>query len=515
MTERTGRARHLSWLACGVLLAGTGLAGLAPGTASASSHREAPGITDTPKVDNTDVYAFVSPDKANSVTLIANWIPFEEPAGGPNFYPWETGARYEIHVDNNGDAKADITYRWRFRNVRAPRPSDSFTGLGTFLYNNGPVTSLTDPNLLFRQQYTLKVITHGKTRTLTRYGRVAPSNVGKASMPAYESLRDAAIQRAGGVKTFAGQAEDPFFLDLRLFDLLFGDQGTCNKEIGHDTLNGYNVNTIALKVPTRMLRTKSDPVIGVWSTTSRLNGDGHMVQVSRLGQPLVNELVIPYQLKDAFNSIDPTKDAVALPYVLKPELASLLKNVCGVNAATRNRQDLVTIFLTGIKGLNQPKNVTPSEQLRLNTSIPPTRYPKRLGVLAGDLAGFPNGRRLADDVVDIELQAAGGLLAGTLGPNSGNRDNKAAGALGDAVDRNASGFGRDFPYVGLPHSGSVPQYSPPARHGETLLTGGDGRSPSGGQPTGALLALGLGLLAIVAGAVGSRRARDGVAPATA
>jgi len=443
MSRRTSTpTRAGALIATGALVAAGGLAGLAPGTASASSHREAPGITDLPKYDNTDVYAFVSPDDPDTVTLIGDWIPMEEPGGGPNFYPFATDARYEFHVDNNGDAKADLTYRWTFTDARTPKPSDSFTGLGTFLYNNGQVTSLTDENLLFRQAYTLEVVNaKGKARTLVSNAPVAPSFVGEASMPGYESLRDAAIRTGGGVTSFAGQAEDPFFLDLRVFDLLYG--ASCGTEVGNDTLNGYNTNTIALKVPKSALTKGSDPVVGIWSTTSRKNTSGGYTQVSRLGQPLVNEVVIPYQLKDAFNSIDPTQDGVALPYVVRPEIASLLKNVCGVNAPTDDRQDLVDVFLKGVAGLNRPANVTPSEQLRLNTSIAPAADPKRLGVLAGDTAGFPNGRRLTDDVVDIALQVAGGELVGN--PND----------LGDNVDANGTAFGSDFPYVALPHSGSV------------------------------------------------------------
>ena len=496
-------------ITAGSLVAAGGLAGLGSGTASASSHREAPGTSDLPKYDNTDVYAFVSPDDPGSVTMIANWTPFEEPAGGPNFYPWATDARYEIHVDNNGDAKADLTYRWTFRTTRTPSPGDSFTGLGTFLYNNGPVTSLNDDNLLFQQKYTLETINgDGAVKTLIADGPVAPSDIGEASMPDYGSLRDSAIRKRGGVTSFAGQAEDPFFLDLRVFDLLYGKG--CGTEVGNDTLNGYNVNSIALKVPKSAIATRKDPVVGIWSTTSRANASGDYVQVSRLGQPLVNEVVIPYQLKDTFNAIDPTQDAAALPYVVKPEIASLLKNVCGVNAPTDNRSDLVTIFLTGVPGLNQPKHVTPSEQLRLNTSIPPTASPKRLGVLDGDTAGFPNGRRLTDDVLDIALQVAGGELAGSLGVDS-NGDGTANAAdnnpndLGDAVDANASGFGSDFPYLALPHSGSVAQSSPPAQTGTTILTGGDGRGPSGGIPTGGLAALGLGALMVLAGAALARQ----------
>ena len=500
------RGRVTALLGTGSLLIVAGAAALSPVPAGASSHREAPGITDQPKYDNTDVYAFVSPDDPDSVTLIGNWIPMEEPAGGPNYYPFATDARYEFHVDNDGDAKADLTYRYTFRDDRTPRPADSFSGLGTFLYNNGQVTSLDDPNLLFRQKYKLEVIDErGRKTQITSDAITAPSFVGDVSMPDYQSLRDSAVETMKGVTTFAGQTEDPFFLDLRVFDLLYGDQGTCAEEVGNDTLNGYNVNTIALKVPAAQLTAGTDPVIGVWSTTSRQTAKGGYTQVSRLGQPLVNEAVIPYQVKDTFNAIDPTQDAAALPFVLKPELAFLLKNVCGLSQIpTDNRQDLATIFLTGVPGLNQPADVTASEQLRLNTSIAPSVDPKRLGVLAGDTAGFPNGRRLTDDVVDIALQVVAGELAGSLGGDSGNTN--FPNDLGDGVDTNASGFGDDFPYVALPHSGSVEQSSAPADSGETLLTGGDGRGPSGGFPTGPVAVVALGALLLMAGLATARTA---------
>ncbi len=499
-----GRTRARVLLVSGALVAAGGVVGLAPTTASASSHREAPGITDLPKYDNTDLYAFVSPDKASTVTLVGNWIPFEEPAGGPNFYPWATDALYDINIDNNGDAKADLTYRWTFTDTRTPMPSDSFTGNGTFLYNNGPVTTVRDANLLFQQSYDLTLVRPGQAdQVLLDNAPVAPSFVGKASMPKYGALRNGAISKFndGTSRSFAGQAEDPFFLDLRVFDLLYGDAGTCDKEVGHDTLNGYNVNSLALQVPKSALTSGTDPVVGIWSTTSRKNASGGYSQVSRLGQPLVNEVVIPYQVKDTFNSIDPTQDGAALPFVQKSELAATLNAVCGTNAPVNDRQDLVTVFLTGVPGLNQPQHVTPSEQLRLNTSIAPTREPKRLGVLAGDNAGFPNGRRLTDDVVDIALQVVGGELVGK--PND----------LGDAVDRNASGFGRDFPYVAFPHSGSRTQSSPAAYHGETLVTGGDGRTPSDGFPAAPVGVVGLGALLALAGALVARRSAGAPLPA--
>ena len=296
---RTSRLRATALLGAGALIATAGLAGLGAGTASASSHREAPGILDDPQYDNTDLYAFNSPDKSNSVTIIANWNPFEEPAGGPNYFPWATDAHYDINIDNNGDAKADLIYRWTFTTSRSPKASDSFSGNGTFLTNNGQVTSLKDRNLLFRQTYDLTRIDVNhpkKTRKLLDNAHAAPAFVGDVSMPDYRSLRKQALVGCrGGGKSFAGQAEDPFFLDLRVFDLLYGDQGTCNKEIGNDTLAGYNVNSIALQVPRSDLTSNGRSIVGVWTTTERSNHKKKYVQISRLGNPLVNEAVIPYQ----------------------------------------------------------------------------------------------------------------------------------------------------------------------------------------------------------------------------
>src|SRR3954447_13319652 len=243
--------------------AALGAAFVGAGPAQASSHREAPLIAGDPKVDNTDLYAFVAPSKKNSVTLIANFIPCEEPNGGPNFYPFEDGSHYDINIDNNGDAKPDIIYRWTFKSVDA-------RGTTTFLYNNGPVTSLTDKNLLYRQNFTLTKYENGHWKVVSK-GHVAPSDVGTASMPNYRALRDAAITTVtGGGQTFAGRADDPFFLDLRVFDLLYGGN---LPETGTDTLKGYNVNSVALQVPASELSLKHDakrnPVIGIWSSTSK------------------------------------------------------------------------------------------------------------------------------------------------------------------------------------------------------------------------------------------------------
>lgn len=455
-------------LAVGALLAAGAVAWSGGGPAGASSHREAPLIQGAPMLDNTDVYAFVSPDKPDTVTLIANWVPFEEPNGGPNFYPWATDARYDLNIDANGDGKPDVTYRYTFRN-------DDKRGTTTFLYNNGPVTSLDDENLLFRQRYTLQRIRDGKAEVLTDQGIAAPSRVGQASMPDYQALRDAAVHDLpGGTRTFAGQTEDPFFLDLRVFDLLYG--GTL-KEVGQDQVTGYNVNTIALQVPKSDLALNGDaarnPVIGVWSSTSRRGMDivqpdgtnrdwGRYVQVSRLGNPLVNEVVVPAGLKDRFNALTPDQDRTVpelVDRVDNPEVPRLIETIYGLKAPATPRADLIEIFLTGIAKatngpiavdlnsqlMNQdvdPAQFVPAEELRLNMAIPPTAKPHRLGVLGGDLAGFPNGRRLTDDVVDIELQALEGAAAtGKLVP---------ALARGDMVDANNKAFATTFPYLALP-----------------------------------------------------------------
>ena len=445
-TRRNRKVRATALLGAGTMVVVGGVAALAPTGSTASSHREAPAIAGQPQYDNTDVYAFAQGD--GKVNLIANWIPFEEPGGGPNFYPWATDARYKINIDNDDDARPDVVYTWKFRNSRTPKASDSFTGNGTFLYNNGPVTSLKDKNLLFRQTYDLtrRVIRKGpdKVSKVLDNAPVAPSHVGDAGMPDYRALRDAAVRSFGGGsrKAFAGQAEDPFFLDLRVFDVLYG--GDCMSEAGHDSLAGFNVNSLALQVPRTDLTAKGQSVIGIWSTTDRRNARGGYTQVSRLGQPLVNEVVIPYQVKDTFNSLKPKQDAAALPFVLNSELAATLNAVCGTKAPVKDRTDLVQVFLQGVPGINNPRGKgTPSEMLRLNTKWQAGQTFDRLGVLGGDRNGFPNGRRLQDDVLDIALQAVGGELKGM--PND----------LGDGVNANDSAFSSAFPFLGLPHTGST------------------------------------------------------------
>jgi hypothetical protein len=472
MTPQKRRRLAAAISAAGVVLAVTFL-GLGPVASGASSHREAPLVAADPAIDNTDLYAFVSPERPDYVTFIADWVPFEEPNGGPNFYPFATDAVYKINIDNDGDAKADAVFRWTFQNIDK-------RGGNTFLYNNGPVTSLDDENLLFRQTYTLESSFDGAPfRTRATNVPVAPSRVGPKSMPDYGTLRQQATQTLpGGWKVFAGQADDPFFLDLRVFDLLYGGDLS---EVGQDTLAGYNVNTIALQVPFSDVALKGDakrnPNIGIWTTTERArtrvtgqaatSAGNDRVQVSRLGNPLVNEVVVPANLKDAFNATSPDGDAqipALVARVTDPELPKLIQAIYGVPAPPAPRQDLVEIFLTGITtkangpikaDLNSQLNNTdvnpdqfvPSEMLRLNLGIAPNAQPNRLGVLAQDLQGFPNGRRLTDDVVDIEIQAVmGAAQSGKLVD---------ALAAGDKVDTNDNAFGGSFPYVALPNVGAV------------------------------------------------------------
>jgi hypothetical protein len=444
LNSRSGAGRKgLVTLICGALATGgitaASVAALEPGAASASSHREAPLISGTPQYDNTDLYAFVSPDKPDTTTIVSDYIPFEEPAGGPNFYQFAEDAQYDIHVDNNGDAKDDLIFRYTFKT--------KIKNKQTFLYNTGVVDSLNDPDLNVTQSYNLDLIKlkNGRQQHTTRLASgipAAPSDVGKASMPDYAKLRSQAIYKTvGGGATFAGQADDPFFADLRVFDLLYG--GNLS-EVGNDTLKGYNVNTIALQVPNSLIRqSASRPTVGIYATTQRRNAQGYYSQVSRLGNPLVNEVVNPQKDKDKFNASQPKDDAQFLKNVTNPELPKLIQQIYNIKAPSEPRNDLVDVFLKGVKGLNQEQPyATPSEMLRLNTSIKPTAEPKRLGVLDGDNAGFPNGRRLTDDVIDEALQVVEGELVGSKND------------LGDAVDKNDKGFEKYFPYVAEPTSGS-------------------------------------------------------------
>jgi hypothetical protein len=414
----------------------------------ASSHREAPLISGDPQADHTDVYAFVSPDNPDTVTLIASFIPFEDPAGGPNFYRFGDNVLYEIKIDNNGDGVEDITYQLRF--------TSQVVNPNTFLYNTGPIGSLDDTKRNMYQTYTLTRIDNGRTSLTAGPMRTMYDNVGPASAPNYGGNGSGIYefrQQDGTVgRVFAGQTDDPFFLDLRVFDLLYGANLS---EVGNDSLAGFNVHSIAIQVPKSSLKAGNSPIIGVWSTASRPatttrsagteTASGNFVQVSRLGMPLVNEVVIPVGKKDLWNSSKPSDDGQFLSYVTDPEVPKLLQAVYGLSAPATPRNDLVQVFLTGVPGLNQPAGVKASEMLRLNTDIAPSPAPSRLGVLANDLQGFPNGRRLTDDVIDITVQAAAGILTGAK-----------VSTLGDGVDRNDVPFRSSFPYLASPHSGGNP-----------------------------------------------------------
>ena len=442
------------------------LLGLVAGSALASSHREAPLISEDPGADNTDVYAFVDPREPDKVVLISNFIPLEEPAGGPNFHKFSENVLYDINIDNDGDGKAEITYQLAFR-TEIQNPD-------TFLYNTGPITALDDPDFNIRQSYRVIRRDRGVATVLGSNLSTPPVNIGPRSTPNYEALAAAAVHTlSDGSKVFAGQRDDAFQVDLgSVFDLLGLRPFNGAHRIplapgpGADGTSGYNVHTIALQIPIDRLVT-DDPVIGVWSDARRpkvsvLQGGGRkpkvsgpFVQVSRLGMPLVNEVVIPLRLKDRWNSSQPKDDGQFAPYVIDPEPAALIP-VLYPNVFTCApkvpRNDLVAIFATGIPGLNQPKNPAVAEMIRLNTSIPPTPLGQRdrLGLLAtpAQLDGFPNGRRLEDDVVDIELRAlAGATPLGDCNGQSPNQD------LGDGVDANDLPFLTEFPYMPTPHQG--------------------------------------------------------------
>jgi hypothetical protein len=451
------RIRRAVALAVTGALAVAAFATLGPVASTASSHREAPLVSADPPIDATDLYAFVPEGTPNKVAIVGSWIPFEEPAGGPNFYLWAERTNYDINIDNDGDARPDVVYRWRFKTHH--RNPDSF------IFNNGQVTSLDDENLLIYQTYDLTRIKNGHITVLLDDAPVVPSRVGDASMPGYEAdLFDAGVETVGGTSSWVGQSDDPFFLDLRVFDLLYGADFS---EAGDDTLDGFNVNTMVLQVPKSKLRGPDDGVIGVWTTASRrsiriqgadgsLRWKGPFVQVSRLGMPLVNEVVVPIGLKDYFNGSNPRGDAAYLPKVNDPELPHLISAVYGTlfpevpdtsPAQGVQRSDLVKVFLTGLPGLNKPTHVRAAEMLRLNMDVAPcTMDCSTLGAIDGDVAGFPNGRRLSDDIIDIALR----VVMGVLIPG---HDTDADG-LADGVGANDAAFQATFPYVAYPHSGS-------------------------------------------------------------
>jgi hypothetical protein len=451
------------------------VAGPRPDAGVASSHREAPGISQDPTADNTDVYAFVSPDRPDSVTIVANYIPLQEPAGGPNFAKFGDDVLYEVHVDNDGDSAEDVTYQFRFRT--------QVRNLNTFLYNTGPITSLSDDDWNVRQTYSVTRVAGGEAQLLGENLPTPPVNIGPRSTPGYASLAAAAVaDLPGGIKSFAGQRDDPFFVDLgSVFDLAglrpFNPFHIIplGAAVGVDGVSGFNTHSIVLQVPTAQLATFAKPTIGIYASASRQkitilrndgtrDSNGPWQQVSRLANPLVNEVVIPLGHKDAWNAAEPEDDSQFVAEYTEPEVTALENLLYPVldDAPQTGRGDLVAVLLTGVPGLN----FTGSRQadlIRLNTSIPPSGpvgTGNRLGALGGDLAGFPNGRRLEDDVTDIELRAFACGYGAVVGPIvesfgfcSGNANRTPNNLLGDGVDQNELTFLTTFPYVAQPHQG--------------------------------------------------------------
>lgn len=448
-----------------------------------SSHREAPATSKDPVADNTDTYAFVSPDDPGTVTLITNYLPFEAPFGGPNFYEFGEDIRYRIYIDNTGDGTPDITYEFHFYTL--VRDED------TFLYNTGTIESIHDDNFNRRQFYGLTRTANGKSEVLAKRLACPPCNIGPASTPNYANLAAEAIHPlAGGRTVFAGQRLEGFYIDLgAIFDL--GDLrpfeklhiGGMASSVGVNSTANYSVQTIALKVPISDLTASgttptdvmsSDAVIGVWGAALRrkssvLHTDGTKFeggpwqQVSRLGNPLFNEVITPQGKKDNWNYQSPAGDKAFLQYVEHPELAGLLPvlypgvfpNLAGLTAP---RADLVAILLTGL-----PPGIVPgfqnygggkvmADELRLNVAVPPTTdNPNPVGLVGGDPAGFPNGRRVFDDVTSIELRAIAGLtyplIDKTYTPDA------AASAITDGLTNADTTYLPNFPYLGTPTGG--------------------------------------------------------------
>jgi hypothetical protein len=488
-----------------------------------------------PTADSTDLYAFVSPDAAGTVTMIANYIPLEAPDGGPNFYEFADDVLYTINIDNSGDGYPDISYEFRFTTVnRIP---------SSFLYNDGPITALTGPgaaNWNRQQTYSLTRVDYGapwprvKSRVLLGQGLpVPPCNIGPLSTPNYASLASQAIVKAssGGYSAtaFAGQRAEGFYVDLgAVFDLgdlrpfeqdhnMFGlaSTGLMSAMPGVNSLAASNVHTLALQVPIKQLTRNgsaptsvTDPaaVIGVWTTASRQKvqireqhhtaqlAAGPWAQVSRLGNPLINELLIGIGQKDAWNTGSPADDQGFAASYSNPLLAQLLpalypgvfpnlakynsvKGSFATNANGPDRADLVAVLLTGIPASVVPSAPTYSgtgvmaDELRLNVAVPATASgPSNLGILGGDIAGFPNGRRVFDDVATIELIAVAGATLGlvdkqfTPDPAATPGKNVSFGLTSSGTDTSANGtvtYLSSFPYLGTPWSGMWSPLSTP------------------------------------------------------
>ncbi|MGB9150582.1 MAG: DUF4331 domain-containing protein [Burkholderiales bacterium] len=470
----------------------------------ASSHREAPFITRMPKVDATDFYMFRSYEtgRQDYVTLVANYQPLQAPYGGPNYFTMDSDAIYEIHLDNDGDAKEDLTFQFRFKNtlkdIKLPIGGKN---ISIPLTQAGPISGVNPGTLNVRETYTVDILRgnrrSGARTAVTNKANASPvfdkpvDNIGTktiADYPAYaaQHVYNVSIPQCGDGRVFVGQRKDPFVVNLgETFDLVNikapAVEFDANAEkLEKDDLADANVTSMILEVPISCLTKGADPVIGGWTTASvrqaRLidptpkgfKDDSHgaskeggaWTQVSRLGSPLVNEVVIGLKDKDKFNHSKPENDAQFADYVTNPTLPALVEILfggAGVKAPTNfPRNDLVAAFLTGVPGLNQQAKVTASEMLRLNTSIMPVAKgsQKRLGVVAGDNAGFPNGRRPGDDVVDIELRVAMGLLC-TINLGCVPGDAPSGGIkFTDGAFVDDSYFDASFPYVKTPLAGS-------------------------------------------------------------
>jgi hypothetical protein len=444
-----------------------------------SSHREAPEISKDPVADSSDLYAFVSPDRPDTVTIIANYVPLQAAYAGPNFFEFGDDVLYEIHISNGGDAQPDITYQFTFT-TEVQNPD-------TFLYNTGRITSLTSPAFNRRQFYTVtKLATNRGPEVLGTHLASPPCNVGPRSTPNYPTLAATAFHGlSGGRRVFAGQRADGFYADLgAAFDLLdlrpfqnlhLVPAAAAN---GVNSLKDLNVHSIAIQVPIKELTgTTANPTnvldkkstVGIWTTASRktsrvLSGaepvqHGTYTQVSRLGNPLINEVVIPMGRKDEWNRQVPANDKEFVSYVQSPEVAKLVPALYpGVfpNLAklTVPRADLVAILMTGlpagvVPGFQNNTGPVIADMLRLNVAVKPTAKPNPLGVIGGDLAGFPNGRRPIDDVFTIELRAIAGVTYPLVAPSY--TPDGAAGAVTDGAP--APGFSSSFPYLSSPHPG--------------------------------------------------------------
>jgi hypothetical protein len=476
--------------------------GAAFAPAQASSHREAPFITSSPKVDGTDFYMFRSyeANRAGFVTMIANYQPFQDPQGGPNFFQFDPNALYEIHVDNNGDAKEDITFQLRFKNT-SKKTALTIGGKSVPipLMYSGPIAGVNPASLNVRETYTVDMVKGDRrTGTRTRLANAAGvtefdkpiDNVGDktfGSATGYETyanqhIYDIVIPGCGAGRVFVGQRKEPFYIAVgKIFDLF--NLNPLGAETGQkNDLEMKNVSSIALEVPIACLATATEPVIGAYTTASVRQGrlinpapasglnnatkeGGAWSQVSRLGMPLVNEVIIGLDDKDRFNASKPSGDAQFLTYVTNPAFPAVVESLFPTAKAPTNfpRTDLVAAFLTGISGLNQPKGAVPSEMLRLNTSIAATALASQspLGVAGGDNAGFPNGRRPGDDVVDLSVRVAMGALCVlttstdkfAVGCKPGDAPVGGA-ALTDGVRKDAAAFKPGFPYLTTPLPGN-------------------------------------------------------------